>query len=65
MTVPAIGGTPGSKVSASDTRFALWPGAMFLLPFEAGAAFVGVDAKVVVVDSASAFTAYGTFGLAL
>lgn len=64
VTLPTVGGVGGGKVSASDSRFAFWPGASVLLPFEDGAAFVGVDAKYVVVDGGSAFNTYGTFGLA-
>lgn len=64
VTLPAIGTFAGSRTSASDTSIGVWPGAMFLLPFEEGAAFVGVDAKMVIVENASAFNTYGTFGLA-
>lgn len=46
-------------------HFAFWPGASLLFPFENGSAFVGIDAKYVVVENASAFNTYGTFGLAL
>jgi len=64
VTVPPIGQFPGATTSASDTRFGFWPGATLLLPFEDGAAFVGVDAKYLVVQDASALTTYATFGLA-
>ncbi|MBI2390076.1 MAG: outer membrane beta-barrel protein [Deltaproteobacteria bacterium] len=64
VTVAAVGDFAGGKVTASQSRFAVWPGAMFLFPFEQGSAFIGVDAKVVVVDNASALNTYGTFGLA-
>jgi hypothetical protein len=64
VTLPAVGTFPGSKVTASDTQVAFWPGASLLFPFEDGAAFVGLDAKVVTVQNASAFSTYGTFGLA-
>ncbi|MBI2395451.1 MAG: hypothetical protein HYV09_38130 [Deltaproteobacteria bacterium] len=64
VTLPPVGQYPGGKASVSESRFAVWPGAMFLFPFEDGSAFVGVDAKFLVVDNASAFNTYGTFGLA-
>ena len=64
VALPQAGGELGGKVSASDSRLAFWPGASLLVPFEDGAAFVGIDAKYLVVDGGSAFNAYGTFGLA-
>ncbi|MBI2389519.1 MAG: hypothetical protein HYV09_07975 [Deltaproteobacteria bacterium] len=59
VNLPTVG-----KTTATDSRFAIWPGAMFLLPFEEGSAFVGVDAKLVVVDNSNAFNTYATFGMA-
>jgi hypothetical protein len=64
VTLPAIGDFPGTTATASENRFAFWPGAAFLFPFEDGSAFIGADAKFVVVENASALNTYGTFGLA-
>lgn len=65
VTMPAVGDFPGARISANETRFGVWPGVSLLLPFENGSAFVGIDAKYVIVENASALNTYGTFGLAL
>jgi hypothetical protein len=63
VTVPDIGTIRGGTVEASESRFAFWPGATLLFPFEQGSAYVGIDSKMIVVADASAFTTYGTFGM--
>ena len=60
--MPAIGSYPGGRIEASDRRVAIWPGASVLLPIDR--AFIGVDAKFLVVENANAFNAYGTLGVA-
>jgi len=62
--IPAIGSYPGGRIQASDRRFAVWPGASLLVPFDGGRAFIGVDAKYLVVADAIVFNAYGTLGVA-
>ncbi len=60
--MPPIGSFQGGKIEASDRRFAVWPGASVLLPIDR--AFIGVDAKFLVVENSNAFNAYGTLGVA-
>jgi hypothetical protein len=60
--VPPMGSFQGGRIEASDRRFAVWPGASVLVPIDR--AFIGVDAKFLVVDSSNAFNAYGTLGVA-
>lgn len=47
--------------SASETRFAAWPGATVLYPI--GSAFVGGDARFLIVDDFNAFSLFATGGL--
>jgi hypothetical protein len=49
------------KVSNSDTKFALWPGATVLYPI--GSAFVGGDARFLIVDQFNAFSIFATGGM--
>jgi len=62
--VPRIGNYEGGRISASDSRFALWPGASVLVPFDGGRGFIGIDGRFLIVESANAFNAYGTVGVA-
>lgn len=62
--IPGVGNQPGMRVQATDTRFAIWPGASLLVPFDGGRAFIGVDAKFLTVADARVFNAYGTLGVA-
>lgn len=62
--MPRIGGYEGGRISASESRFAVWPGASLLIPFDGGRGFIGVDGKFLVVESANVFNAYGTVGVA-
>ena len=59
-----MGTYEGVRISASDRRFALWPGASVLVPFDGGRGFTGIDGRFLVVESANAFNAYGTVGVA-
>ncbi|MBI2395950.1 MAG: hypothetical protein HYV09_40675 [Deltaproteobacteria bacterium] len=65
VTIPPVGTNGAEKMKASESRFGIWPGASLVFPFENGSAFVGVDAKLLIVENATAFNTYGTFGLAL
>jgi hypothetical protein len=62
--MPRIGSYEGGRISASESRFAVWPGASLLVPFDGGRGFIGVDGKFLIVESANAFNAYGTVGVA-
>lgn len=62
--MPRIGTYEGGRISASDSRFALWPGASVLVPFDGGRGFIGIDGRFLIVESANAFNAYGTVGVA-
>lgn len=62
--IPEAGAFQGGRFSATERRFVFWPGASLLLPFDGGRVFVGVDAKLLVVDKANAFNAYATLGVA-
>lgn len=50
---------PGA--SASDTKFAVWPGATLLYPI--GSAFVGADARFLVVSDFNTFSLFATGGI--
>jgi len=47
--------------SASETRFGLWPGASVLYPL--GSAFVGADARYLIVEDYNAFSLFATGGV--
>jgi hypothetical protein len=49
------------STSASDSKVAIWPGATLLYPL--GNAFVGADARFVVVSDYNAFSAFLTGGM--
>ena len=55
----ATASLPGG--SASDTKFAAWPGGALLFPL--GSAFVGGDVRFLLVSNSNAFGAFATGGL--
>jgi hypothetical protein len=59
-SIPAIPGFT-EKTTASETRFALWPGATVLYPI--GSAFIGADARFLIVDEFNAFSLFATGGV--
>jgi hypothetical protein len=56
---PFFPGSPSQTVSSS--KFAFWPGAAVLYPL--GSAFVGGDARFLVVSDSNAFSLFATGGL--
>lgn len=54
-------GAGAFDVDASETRFAAWPGATVIYPI--GNAFVGGDARFLIVDEANAFSIFATGGI--
>ena len=62
-TIPggSFGGVSFPETSASDTKFGVWPGATLLYPI--GNAFVGADARFLIVSDFNAFSAFATGGL--
>jgi hypothetical protein len=64
-SVSIPGGTSGGftipAATVSDTKFAAWPGATLLYPI--GNAFVGADARFLVVSDFNAFSAFATGGM--
>jgi len=62
-TIPGIsfGGVSTPAVTASDTKFGVWPGATVLYPL--GSAFVGADARFLIVDNFNALSLFATGGL--
>ena len=56
-----LGGFGSTSLSSSDTKFALWPGATVLYPI--GPAFVGGDARFLIVDQFNAFSVFATGGI--
>jgi len=62
-TVPgfSFGGTSVPSQTASDTKFAAWPGATVLYPI--GNAFVGGDARFLIVSDFNAFSLFATGGM--
>lgn len=48
-------------VSDSETRFAVWPGATLIYPI--GSAFVGADARFLIVEDSNALGLFATGGL--
>jgi hypothetical protein len=63
VTVPggSFGGVSFPASSASDTKFGVWPGATLLAPL--GNAFVGADARFLIVSDFNAFSLFATGGL--
>jgi len=61
-TIPggSFGGVTFPSTSASDSRFALWPGGSVLYPL--GNAFVGGDARFLIVSDFNAFSLFATGG---
>jgi len=57
---PAVAGFT-EATSASETRFGLWPGATLLYPI--GPAFVGADARFLIVEDFNAFSLFATGGV--
>lgn len=55
------GGVSTGSMSASDSKFAAWPGATLLYPIDSF--FVGADARFLVVSDYNAFSLYATGGL--
>lgn len=49
------------STSASDSKFAAWPGATLLYPM--GSAFIGADARFLIVSDFNAFSLFATGGL--
>ncbi len=47
--------------SNSETKFALWPGATLLYPL--GSAFIGADARFLIVSDFNAFSMFATGGV--
>jgi hypothetical protein len=62
--MPAVGNFDGGRVQANESRAVFWPGASLLVPLDGGRAFLGVDAKYLVVANSSAFNTYATLGVA-
>jgi len=62
--IPQVGAYEGGRIQATESRVVFWPGASVLLPVDGGRAFLGIDAKYLVVESSSAFNAYATLGVA-
>jgi hypothetical protein len=62
--IPPIGAYEGGRIEANESRVVFWPGASVLVPLDSGRAFLGVDAKYLVVANSSAFNAYATLGVA-
>jgi hypothetical protein len=60
VSMPAIPGFT-EKMSNSETRFALWPGATVLYPL--GSWFIGADARFLIVDDFNAFSMFATGGV--
>jgi len=63
VTVPGVnlgGGISSPSASASDTKFAAWPGATLRYPM--GSAFIGADARFLVVSDFNAFRLFATAG---
>ena len=63
VTVPGVdlgGGLSVPSQSASDTKFGAWPGATLLYPM--GSAFIGADARFLVVSDFNAFCLFATGG---
>jgi hypothetical protein len=62
-TVPggSFGGLSFPSTSVSDTKIGFWPGATVLYPI--GNAFVGGDARFLVVDKFNTFSLFATGGL--
>ncbi|HEY3256822.1 MAG TPA: hypothetical protein VGJ91_22860 [Polyangiaceae bacterium] len=58
-TIPAIPGF-SAETSVSDTKFGFWPGATVLYPL--GPAFIGGDARFLIVDQFNAFSVFATGG---
>ncbi len=59
ITFPGVGSTPES--SASSTKFGVWPGATVLYPV--GPAFIGADARFLIVSDFNAFSLFATGGV--
>lgn len=57
----SVSGTGAFDVDTSETRFAAWPGATVIYPF--GSAFVGGDARFLIVDEFNAFSLFATGGI--
>jgi len=62
-SIPAFdfGGVTMPASSATDTRFGLWPGASVLYPL--GSAFIGADARYLIVEDYNAFSVFATGGV--
>lgn len=62
-TIPGfnLGGVAVPETSNSETRFGLWPGATVLYPI--GSAFVGADARYLIVEDFNAFSLFATGGV--
>ena len=62
-TIPggSFGGQTFPETSSSETRFGLWPGASVLYPL--GSAFVGADARYLIVEDFNAFSLFATGGV--
>jgi hypothetical protein len=56
-----LDGGPFGNVSDSETRFGAWPGATLIYPI--GSAFVGGDARFLIVEDSNAFGLFATGGL--
>ncbi|HEY5960387.1 MAG TPA: hypothetical protein VIV60_27725 [Polyangiaceae bacterium] len=56
-----LGGISMPSTTATDTKFAAWPGATLLYPM--GSAFIGGDARFLVVSEFNAFSLFATGGL--
>jgi outer membrane protein with beta-barrel domain len=56
-----LGGISVPSASNSETRFALWPGATVLYPL--GSAFIGADARFLIVEDSNAFSLFATGGV--
>ncbi len=56
-----FGGISVPGTTATETKFSAWPGATLLYPM--GSAFVGADARFVVVSEFNAFSLFATGGV--
>lgn len=62
-SIPAtnLGGLTIPEQSSTETRFGLWPGASVLYPV--GSAFLGADARYLIVEDFNAFSLFATGGV--
>ncbi|HET9931033.1 MAG TPA: hypothetical protein VFQ35_10110 [Polyangiaceae bacterium] len=57
----SFGGVTIPEQTSSDTKFGVWPGATVMYPI--GKAFVGADARFLIVSDFNTFSLFGTGGI--